>query len=247
MIMKKILLSALLASMSTGLFAQFSKGAMAITGTVGFNGSKNSITTTNVNTSTTTPAFDQKISGFAFVPAFSYFFTDRVEGGLALALTKSTTTNDFHPSGGNPNATRTTKSENPLNGVALFGNYYFRVERNYACYGGIQLGVGSGTGKVTTTPVVGDATIVETQNNGSTFGLNAGFIYFVRSNLAFNTNFGLLSFNNIKTESTSSGTRTNTENSSWVLGVNGIIVNIGLKLFLRTNADAGTTTATAAP
>jgi len=234
--MKKLLLSALYLSMSAGLFAQVSKGAFAITGTVGLNGGKNSNSQTDLSNSTTTTTFDQKTSGFAFVPAISYFFSDKIEGGLALAFMKSTTTNNFHPTGGNPNSTNSQKTENPLTAFGLFGNYYFKNENKYSCYAGIQFGIGSGTGKVTTTLVNGNATIVETKNNGSTFGFNTGFLYFVKSNLALNANLGLLSFNTIKTESTSNNTTFNTKNNNWALGVNGIVINIGIKYFLGNNA-----------
>jgi hypothetical protein len=241
--MKKIILSVLLVSLSHGLFAQFGKGAMAITGTVGLSGNKNSTTQTSTISGTTTPTFDQKTSSFAFVPAFSYFVSNKLEVGVALAIMKSTTNTDFHPQGGNQFATSTTKSENPLNAFGVFANYYLMNEARYAWYVGAQFGIGGGTGKFTNKLVNGTETITETKNNGSIFGLNTGFLYFVKSNLALNANFGLLSFNTIKTESTSNNVTTNTKNSNWVFGVNGVIINIGLKYFLRTNSTAAMTPA----
>ena len=217
--------------MSTGLFAQINKGAMALTGTIGLNGGKTENTSTDIPSSTTVTTFGQKRSGFAFVPAFSYFFTDRIEGGLALAITKSTTTNDFYPPNV-PTAQKEQKIESPLNGVGIFGNYYFRNDRNFACYGGIQFGVGSGNGKTTTTLVNGTSTTTDNKTNLSTFGFNTGLLFFVRENLAFNSNFGLISFNTTKTESTTGDNRTNSTASNWVVGVNGVIVNIGLKYFI---------------
>lgn len=117
-------------------------------------------------------------------------------------------------------------------GFGIYANYYFVNEDKFNMYGGLQFGIASGTGKVTTTPFVGNATIVETKNNFSTVGLNMGMLYFIKSNIALNGSVGLLSFNTTKTESTDSGVTTETKNGSWVFGFNGLIINIGVKVLL---------------
>lgn len=239
--MKNIILSACLICTSA-LFGQITKGSMTLTGIVGVNGGKSLVTQTNGNVTVTTN--DQKTSGFAFVPAFTYFLSDRIEAGIALALTKNTTTSDFHPVTGNPNPA-TQKVESPLNGAGLLANYYFVNESRFGFYGGLQFGLGGGKGRVTTTYLTAPNTVVETKNSGSTVGLNTGFVYFVRRNWALNASLGLLSFNSTKSVTENGGgTTTTAKNSGWVFGVNGVIVNIGVKFFLSGGNGSATTTTT---
>lgn len=241
--MKNIILSACLICTSA-MFGQITRGSMTLTGIVGVSGGKNLVTSTNGNITATTN--DQKTSSFAFVPSFTYFLSDRIEAGIALGLTKTTTNSDFHIAPGNPGPA-TQKVESPFNGVALLGNYYFVNESRFGFYGGLQLGVGGGTQKVTTTFLNAPNTIVETKNSGSTFGLNTGFVYFVRHNWALNASLGLLSFNSTKSETENSGTTTNSKSSGWVFGVNGVMVNIGVKFFLSGGNGAPATTTTTTP
>jgi opacity protein-like surface antigen len=242
--MKKILLSACMLSMSAGLFAQISKGAMALTGIIGFNGGKSVTEQTTVPGGAVTTTNDQKNKGRIIMPAFSYFVTDMIEAGVFVALTKTTQVNEFPAT--NPFDQKTRENVNPLTAFGVFGNYYLKTAGPFNCYAGLQFGMGSGTGEVTTTLVNGTSTVVKTKNNGSTFGLNSGFIYFVKSNIALNINFALLSFNSTKAVTTGPGFETETKNSNWAFGVNGIIVNLGLKMFFGNTgappaAAAGTT------
>lgn len=224
--MKKILLFVILASMSSGLFAQLSKGAIALTGTFGLGGNKqkNEQTPPSGTTITTT---DQKTKQFLFLPAIGYFVTDKIEAGIVVGIQRNTTINKYQP----PSATSEIKNENPLNGGGLYGNYYFISQEKFYMYGGIQLLMAGGTGKVTTSFYNGPTTIVETKNKMSSFGLNSGFLYFIKPNLALNGTVGLLAFNSVKTESTNSGTTTKTHNNNWAFGVNGLLINIGVKAF----------------
>lgn len=236
--MKNTILLAIFALIMQASYAQFAKGAMTITGVVGFNGSNNLTEQTNNTTNITQTTNDQKTKGYAFVPSFGYFLTDKIELAIALAIMKNTTETDFHPTTTFPGATRYRTVENPLFAYALLANYYITMQKTYACYAGLQLGMGSGTGKTTTEFVDNTKTEVETKNNVSTFGLNGGFIYFVKANMALNANLGLLSFNRTKSESTSNDVTTKTNNGSWAFGVNGVMINIGIKYFLSTNVEA---------
>ncbi len=226
--MKKIFITVLLATMSTGLFAQLTKGALAFTGTFGLGGSKQENTQTNLNTGVTSNTLDQKTKNLVFLPGVSYFVSDKLEAGIAFIVSKNTQINNYPQ----PNLNRETKSENPFTGFGIFGNYYFINQEKFHMYAGLQLGVGSGTGNVTTTQYSGNSTVVETKNNASTFGLNGGFIYFVKSNIALNGSLGLLSFNKLKTSSTSNNNTNKTDSGNWAFGVNGVIINIGVKVFL---------------
>jgi opacity protein-like surface antigen len=230
-IMKKTIILTLAAFLTHGIYAQIPKGTMALTGTIGFNGSKNLSEETSGNNTATT--WDQTNRGRLIMPAFSYFVSDKIEGGLGLMLMSTKTMNDYHPNIILPNTVVKRETTSPFNGVLLFGNYYFKNEEKFACYGGVQLGVGSGTSTTETT--LGDNTVNKTdvKNSGSTFGFNFGFLYFVRHNLALNANFGLVSFNSNKSSYTQGNTEYKTQNSDWTVGVNGTVVNIGLKFLLN--------------
>lgn len=214
---------------------------MTLTGIVGLNGTKN--LTTQANGAITVTTNDQKSSGYAIVPAFTYFISDKFEAGLALALTKNTSTTDNHLSPGNPNPA-TVKTATPFNGVGLLGNYYFVNESRFGFYGGLQFAVGGGTARTTNTFLNAPDQTVDTKNSGSTFGLNTGFVYFVRRNWALNASLGVLSFNSLKSETTNAGTTTTSKSSGWVFGVNGVMVNIGVKFFLSGGNGGATTTTT---
>lgn len=224
--MKKILLTVILASMSSGLFAQLTKGAIALTGTFGLGGNKQKNEQTPPQSPTVTTT-DQKSKQFLFLPAIGYFVTEKIEAGIVLGISRNTTVNQYQP----PGNTKEIKSENPLNGGGLYGNYYFINQEKFHMYGGVQLLMASGTGKVTTTPYNGATTVVETKNKMSSVGLNSGFLYFIKPNLALNGTVGLLAFNSVKTESNNAGTLIKTNNNNWTFGVNGLLINIGVKAF----------------
>jgi len=228
--MKKIILSALVLSMSTGLFAQLTKGNWAFTGNIGARGNTQKVEVNNggfVSRPT-----DQKTSAFVFLPAVSYFLKDNIEAGAGLLISKTTTTNNYEQ----PNFAKEVKTETPLNGILLFGNYYFKAAEKFSMYGGVQLGVASGKGKTTTTPFNCPTTIVETKNTGSTFGFNMGFLYFIKPNLALNGTLGLLSLTKNKAVTTNGNVTTESNTSNWVVGVNGVIINIGVKIFMAKKA-----------
>lgn len=228
--MKKIILFILISSIKLGLIAQLAKGNWAITGTIGLGGNKQT-TTQEIAQGNPSQPFNTEIktSQTTVLPAVSYFVSDKMEAGLALIFNKSKTITNYL----SPNANlHDVKNENPLTGLALFGNYYFKSAEKYSCYGGIQLGFGGGTRKVTTTPNNGPTTIVETKINGSTFGFNTGFLYFFKPNFALNGSLGLLSYNSTKSVSTNSGITTTIKNGNWVAGVNGVIINLGVKWFI---------------
>ncbi len=234
--MKKIALSLILASMSSGLFAQLTKGTLSFTGTVAFGGNKSTYTQMPVNNQT---AFNNetKTSQMALLPAVGYFVSDRIEAGIGLLISKNTTTTTYvQIPPPQPNNVYTTKQENvnPMNGFALFGNYYLKNEQLYAWYIGAQILSGGGTSQSTTTKSNGSVSITNSKNSGSAFGFNTGFLYFVRNNVALNGSLGLLSFNSTKNEFTgTNGFRSTTKSGGWAFGVNGLIVNIGVKLFIR--------------
>lgn len=228
--MKKIILFILISSIKLGLLAQLAKGNWAITGTIGLGGNKQTTTQEIAQGNQTLPFNTEvKTSQMTILPAASYFLSDNMEAGIALLINKSKNVTNYL----SPNSNlHDVKKENPLTGLALFGNYYFKSAEKYSCYVGAQLGFGGGTSKVTTTPNNGPTTIVETKNSGSTFGFNTGFLYFVKPNFALNGSLGLLSFNSTKAVSTNNGVTTTTKNGSWAFGVNGVLINIGVKLFL---------------
>lgn len=233
-IMKHTFILTIATLLAHGASAQIQKGAMALTGTIGFSGSKNLTEETTNNMTVTT--WDQTTRGRLIMPAFSYFISEKIEGGLAFILMNSTTMNDYHPTNSFPSTLKERETVTPFNGVGLFGNYYFKNERKYACYGGIQFGLGSGTSKSTNTYVSDPSTTFESKTSSTTFGFNAGVLYFVRHNLALNANFGLLSINSTTTTSSNAGTDTESKGSNWMVGVNGTVVNIGLKYILNAPA-----------
>ncbi|MCC6817989.1 MAG: outer membrane beta-barrel protein [Bacteroidia bacterium] len=234
--MKYTIILTIAAFIAQGLNAQIPKGAMALTGTIGFNGSKNLTEEKDNTTNLTETTWDQTNRGRAIVPAFSYFVSDAIEVGLGLAFINSTTKNDYHPNSSFPGTVKEREYRNPFTGFAILGNYYFKNERKYACYGGLQIGLGGGTGTTETTTVDGTTTKFESKSKGSTFGFNFGLLYFVRHNLALNANFGLLSLNSTTTTSSNNNIDSETKSSNWVVGVNGTIINIGLKFLLNTPA-----------
>jgi hypothetical protein len=236
--MKKILLSALCLCTTVALSAQITKGSLAVTGIIGLNGGNSETSQLDMNNSLAKTS-DSKNSSFNLIPSVTYFLSDKLEAGIAFALTNSKSTTNYVPSSPFPGQTLKQESKTPLNGFALLANYYFVNNAKFACYGGIQLGMGSGTGETTTTtstanPGVNTESTTETKNSGTTFGFNSGFLYFVKSNLAFNASLGLISLNSSKTEnmSTTGVVTSETKGSNWSVGVNGVIVNIGVKWFI---------------
>lgn len=192
--MKKITILFIAMCTTFGVYAQFNQGRMMIGGSVAFNA------VTNKYKSDGTTITTGKQTSFSLAPQFGYFVIDNLAVGAALELGLS----KYKDEDSDYESNSTSIQIQPIVRYYLPQGIFFQGQ------------FGFGTGKDKTD----NGNIDEDKYNITSWGLSAGYAYFLNDNVSIEPQLGY------------GGTGYKDKDSSGKSIVNGLFIQVGLQVYL---------------
>ncbi|WBA41242.1 outer membrane beta-barrel protein [Hymenobacter canadensis] len=226
--MKKLATSLLLLGAATAAHAQTSAGTVLLGGNVGYNSSKEKISSGSY-------AFENSQQAFRIVPTVGYFITDNLAlglaGGIERGKAKSSYKND------DPYA---TSNQYELTGrssstyVGPFVRYYKMVGEKAAFYGQLDASYRKGSAENERITPSSEIEVVKDNNRGFSSNITPGFVFFPTNKLGLELTLGYLGYYRAKTvqEKTDQMQEWRRENSSFGASFGLQYLNIGASFYL---------------